>query len=193
MRHVQESIWSKGMVIQRSGSGSAAVGLALLITLGMSAGLEGLAGPKGTAAAGIMQSAATYVIVLGLAFVAAYHLAKRSSSTRMMQISSMYADEIDEAIRQTINREVVRVASRSIGDGEMQHTMQMLIYRLEERTVKDLIQSIDPDAIVSVIPMHRWRQMNEDASKPESRTRAKLQRSDRMPPVSKYGNKFTDG
>lgn len=182
MRHAQQPIGCNGILTQRMSSGAAAGGMNMLLALGAAAALGGT---------GIMQSTFTYILVMGLAFVAAYHLAKRSSSTRMMQISSIHADEIDEAVKRTINREVVRVASRSIGDGEIQHTLQMVIYRLEERSVKDLIQSIDPDAVVSVIPLHRWRQMNEDASKPESKGR--LRRTDRMQPVSKYGNKFTDG
>ncbi|MBW7477238.1 hypothetical protein K0T92_21200 [Paenibacillus oenotherae] len=175
MRHAKETmLWNRGAGLQAE-SGAARAAIALALMLSALVWLEG---------AGVMLSAATYVIVAALAFVAACYLSNRSSSTRMMQISSIYGDEIDEAVRRAINREVIRVTSRRVGDGQIQHTLQLAIYRLEELAVKDLIQSIDPDAVVCVIPINRWRELGEGGSKPR--------RSGRLPGVSKYGNKLSD-
>lgn len=109
-------------------------------------------------------------------------LVNRSTLLRCMRISSSRAELIMKEIRHAVGREAVLVGARTGKDGAVVHTVQLIVYRLEEVTLTDLIQTIDPGATVDVLRV------------PVSRTegiREKRHNRDDLPDVSKYGNELS--
>ncbi len=129
----------------------------------------------------MIYDAVFYAIVLATSFIAGYRLLNVRSLNRMMRINTRHGDIMEEAVKRETGRNLVRFASIQSGDCAVVHRLQLVIYRLEELTLRDLIHSIDPDAIVDVVPMDRENGENDGNTR----------HSPGKPPrVSKYGNVF---
>lgn len=110
-------------------------------------------------------------------------LADDSCWQRKMTINSSKAETMIREVRRVTGREPVLLSSRNIGNGEVVHTLQLTIYRLEEVTVTDLIYAVDPDATVDVVGM---------TAQPAAQYKAKRHNKPDLPDVSKYGNEWTE-
>jgi len=96
-----------------------------------------------------------WALLFAVVFLLAYPRPHRSIYTRIMWISSSKADEIENAIKAAVGREVTRIHANM--KEESRQRMKLLIYRLEERMLKDLVRSIDPSAECRIMPFYEWK------------------------------------
>ncbi|WP_079910894.1 hypothetical protein [Paenibacillus sp. 32352] len=106
-----------------------------------------------------------------------------STWNRLVTIQTGCAEEIMEAIRRTFGREAEITAARNNGYGVTINTLRLVISRLEETELTDLIMQIDVEAVVDAVPAY-GREMR--------RGRWKRHTKSDLPDVSKYGNELSD-
>ncbi|MBW7454345.1 hypothetical protein ACFOLF_09750 [Paenibacillus sepulcri] len=97
-----------------------------------------------------------WALLFAVVFLLSYPRSHRSMYTRMMWIRSSRANEIEDAIMEAVGRGVIRIPMDSRGDQGIPR-MKLVIYRLEERTLKDLVYSIDSAAECVVVPVYEWK------------------------------------
>ncbi|GGD75036.1 hypothetical protein [Paenibacillus nasutitermitis] len=96
-----------------------------------------------------------WALLFAVVFLLVYPRRHRSIYTRMMWISSSRGDALEEAIQAAVGRQVTRIPAGK--SDESKQRMKLLIYRLEERMLKDLVRSIDPEAVCRIMPFYEWK------------------------------------
>ncbi|WP_282935860.1 hypothetical protein [Paenibacillus sp. RC67] len=112
-----------------------------------------------------------------------WRLVNNSSWTRSMTIQTSRAQEIGEIIQRKFGRQVEILACRDNGYGKSISTLRLVIFRLEEVELTDLVTETDADAIIDVVPTYGTE---------ERRGRWKRHTNDELADVSKYGNDLSD-
>ncbi|GIP39401.1 hypothetical protein J31TS4_26810 [Paenibacillus sp. J31TS4] len=101
------------------------------------------------------SSAVAYGIVVTAALYTARRLVMQSGMSRLMTITSPLLPDILERIRTETGKEALRAVEAA---GETRwDTAELYLYRLEERTLRDLIEDIDPDAVIDVRPVYEMK------------------------------------
>jgi preprotein translocase subunit SecE len=109
-------------------------------------------------------SVAVYVLVVSALFFMANRLAGRSTLIRMLRVRSSRAVTIGDAIEGITGRKARLLICKGCDNGYAEQTIQLEIYRLEEATLRELIQSIDPAAEIDVASVHKLADEDSDES-----------------------------
>lgn len=112
-----------------------------------------------------------------------WRLVNDSSWTRTLMIQTSCAEEVGGAIQRIFGRKAELVARRDNGYGFSVSTLRLVISRLEETEMTDIIIQIDDEAVIDVVPGY---------DREERKARWKRHSRSDLPDVSKYGNELSD-